>query len=163
MAGTPKNLKALWDDNKKVRKAALSNKLSPQALQGLPPQLRGPIKLYGFKRPKELRGPTLVEYLMLLAGIWRDKRFGDCINALYDHGIVNPHTHEFVPDQQGPEIDRSNKYQQTRCLAEVRARIKQGKSARRACQEVAAEWALPGNSFEAAVQRLRDQLQSSKK
>ena len=57
MAGTPKNLKALWDDNKKVRKAALSNKLSPQALQGLPPQLRGPIKLYGFSDPKNCADP----------------------------------------------------------------------------------------------------------
>jgi hypothetical protein len=58
--------------------------------------------------------------------------------------------------------DRYNESQQAEWLADVHARIKRGKSERRACAEVAAEWGLPGNSFTAASQRLRDLLRSSK-
>jgi hypothetical protein len=162
MAGTPKDLEALWQRNKAMRKKALSGELSPQELQSLPPQLRLPPKLRGFGRRKDLRGPALVEYLMLQGGIWRDKRFDDCINALLEHEMIDPHTHEFT-DRQGPEVDRDNEYQQARCLAEVRAQIKQVGSVRQAAMVVAAEWGLPGNSFVAVAQRLRDQLRLSKK
>ena len=69
---------------------------------------------------------------------------------------------EFADVQRQAIADRCNENQQTECLAEVRARIKQGKPERQACAEVAAEWGLPGNSFAAAAQRLRDLLRSSK-
>jgi hypothetical protein len=163
-----KDVEALWRHNKNLRKKALSNKLSPQEFQSLPPQLRLPIKLHGFGRPKGLRGPALVQWVMLLGGICRDKRFDDFLNALFEHGIVDsriyeiddPRTHQFLPNWQ--EVDRDNEYQQTRCLEEVRARMKQGKSKRQACREVAAEWAL-GNSLEAGWKGLSDQLRPPKK
>jgi|SRR5262249_30011879 len=154
--GTPKDdLEALWRRNMELRKKAF--KLSPQEFQSLPPQLRLPHKLHGFPRPKRLRGPGLVQWAMLLAGIYGDKRFDDFINALFEHGIVDcriyeigdPRTHQFLPNWQ--QVDRDNKYQQTRGLEEVRARMGQGKSKRQACREIAAEWAL-GNSLEAGVE-----------
>jgi hypothetical protein len=152
----PKDLEARWERNKKLRKKAVSNELSPEELQSLPSQLRLPVKLRGFARPKTLRGPALVKWLRIQGGVWQDKRFDDFINALFEHGIVDPHTYEFT-DRQGPGIDQSNEYQQARCLAEVRARIRPGTSTLRACQEVAAEWAL-GNSLEAGAKQLSDQL-----
>jgi len=164
MGGTSKDdLEALWKRNVELRKKALSNKLSPQEFQSLPPQLRSPHKLYGPRRPQGLRGPALVEWAMFLGEICQDKRFYDFINALLEHGIVepalledrtvNPRTHEFT-NWQGPEIDRDNEYQQERRLEEVRALIEQGMDVRPACRKVAAEWAL-GTSLTAGEQLKR--------
>jgi hypothetical protein len=124
--------------------------------------LRRPDKLRGFARPKGLRGPTLINYLVTLWATWRDRRIADFISALYEHGIVDRDTDEFT-DKQGPEADAYNQHQKDECLTEIRLRMKQGMSERRACTEVAAEWGFPGNSHEAAAQRLRDLLRSSAK
>jgi hypothetical protein len=184
MAGAPKYLKALeelWWRSRVMRKKALGEKLSreekkylppelrdrplsPEERQSLPPQLRLPVELHGFRRPKELRGPALMKWLMLLDGIWQDRRFGDCINAFLEHGIVDPHTHEFIT-RQGPELDRDNEYQQTKCLEEVRARAQQCGSERRASLEIAAEWGLPGNggNLDSVAKGLRDKLRALRK
>ena len=181
MHGTSKtDLEALWWRSKAIRKKALGGKfvreelkhlppelrhrpLSPEEFRSLPPQLRWPEKLHGFFswRPKQLRGPDLMRYLILLAGL--DKRFGDCINAFFEHGIVKPDTHKFTPGWQGREIDRANEYQQARCLEEVRAQIKLGMDVRPACRKVAAEWGL-GASLDAGEQQLiiRDRLRPKK-
>ena len=106
-------------------------------------------------------GPKLIEYLMLLSSVWRDKRFGDCISAFLEHGIVEPGTHRFT-NAQSPEMDRYNQQQDVECLAQVRQRVRAGKSKNRACEEVAANHGF-GNSFDAAVKRLKDLLEQSKK
>jgi hypothetical protein len=188
--GTPKDdLEALWGRNKAIRKKAMGKKLSreefqslppplqhqrplsPQEYQSIPSQLRFPPKAYGFERSEGLRGPVLVQYLMLLEVTWRDKRFGDCINALLEHEIVNPgevrttidpRTYEFT-DRQGPEIDSSNEYMEAKCLEEVRARIERCGSERQASRQIAAEWGLPGNSLDAVAKGLRDKLRALKK
>jgi hypothetical protein len=171
-----KELEALWRHNRATRKKVLTRsewlKLSPQQLQRIPAQLRRPDKVHGFVRPKGLRGSTVFEYLHQLSVVWRDKRFDDCISALLEHGIIEirRHTNEQgkqvvsyeFSNRQGLYADRYNENRQAECLAEVHARIKQGKSERQAGAEVAAEWGLLGNSFAAAVQRLRDLLRSSK-
>jgi len=157
MGGTPKDLEALWRHNKELRKKAIAGKLSPPEFQRLPPQLRLPVKLRGWGRPRKgLRGPALVEWLMCQGGLWRDRRFDDCINAMLEHGLIVPGTHEFS-DRQGPEVDWSNEDMRTRCLAEFRARYERLRSQRRASLEIAAEWAL-GKSLEAGAKGLRDQL-----
>ena len=171
-----KELETLWRHNRAKRKKVLTRseslKLSPQQLQSVPAQLRRPDKVHGFVRPKGLRGSTVFQYLLQLALVWRDKRFDDCISALFEHGIIETRTYtnkqgkevvtyEFS-NRQGLYADRYNEDQQAECLAEVHARIKRGKSERQACAEVAAEWGLPGNSFMASAQRLRDLLRSSK-
>ena len=157
MGGTSKGvLEALWRRSRAIRKKALGRKLSkqelqslppqlqypgelsPQDFQSLPPQLRWPDKLHGFPRPKGLRGPALVQWVMFLAGYCGDKRFDDFINALLEHKIIEAGTHGFIPGP-GPEIDRANEYQQARCLEEVHAQIKQGMDVRPACRKVAAE------------------------
>jgi len=170
-----KELEALWRHNRAKRKKVLTSsellKLSPQQLQSVPAQLRRPDKLHGSERPKGLRGSTVFQYLLQLALVWRDKRFDDCVSALLEHRIIEIRRHtnkqgkevvtcEFS-NRQGLYADRYNENQQAECLAEVYARIKQGKSERQACAEVAAEWGLAGNSFTAAAQRLRDLLRSS--
>ena len=167
-----KELEALWRHNRAKRKKVLTRsellKLSPQQLQSVPAQLR----VHGIVRPKGLRGSTVFQYLLQLALVWRDKRFDDCISALFEHRIIEIRrytnkqgkevvTYEFS-NRQGLYADRYNENQQAEWLADVHARIKRGKSERQACAEVAAEWGLPGNSFAAAVQRLRDLLRSSK-
>jgi len=157
MGGASKDLEAIWKRNKELRKKALSGKLSPQDFRSLPPQLRWPDKLHGFPRPEGLRGPPLVQWLMLLGEIWRDKRFDDCINAFLEHGIVKPYNHEFVPDKLRLELDSYNEHQKSERLAQVRALIEQGMDVRPACRKVAAEWAL-GVSLTAGEQQLRDQL-----
>jgi len=171
-----KELEALWRHNRAKRKKVLTRsellKLSPQQLQSVPAQLRRPDKLHGIERPKGLRGSTVFQYLLQLALVWRDKRFDDCISALLEHRIIEIRrytnkqgkevvTYEFS-NRQGLYADRYNENQQAEWLADVHARIKRGKSERQACAEVAAEWGLPGNSFTAASQRLRDLLRSSK-
>jgi hypothetical protein len=170
-----KGHEALWRHNRATRKRVLTRsgllKLSPQQLQRLPAQLRRPDKVHGFVRPKGLRGSTVFQYLLQLSLVWRDERFDDCISALFEHGIIEARTHTNkqgkkvvtykFSNRQGLYVDRNNENQQAECLAEVRRRIQRGNSERQACAEVAAEWGLPGNSFTAAVQRLRDLLRSS--
>jgi hypothetical protein len=171
-----KELEALWRHNRATRKKILTRsewlKLSPQQLLRIPAQLRHPDKVHGFARPKGLRASTVFQFLLQLSIVWGDKRFDDCISALLEHGIIEirRHTNEQgeevvsyeFSNRQGLYADRYNENRQAECLAEVQARIKRGKSERQACREVAAEWGLPGNSFTAAVQRLRDLLRSSK-
>jgi hypothetical protein len=171
-----KELGELWWHNRATRKRVLSRsewlKLSLQQLQSIPPQLQRPDKVHGFVRPKGLRGSTVFEYLHQLSVVWRDKRFDDCISALLEHGIIEirRHTNEQgkevvsyeFSNRQGLYADRYNENRQAEWLAEVHARIKRGKSERQACDEVAAEWGGPGNSFSVAAQRLRELLRSSK-
>src|SRR5262245_30748573 len=132
MGSRPKDLEALWRRNNAKRKAvlrkladpALRKDASPELLQSLPPELRTPIKAHGLARPKGLRGPELVNWLMLLgAGITGEQRFDDCINALLQNGIVNPWTFEFTKKQFPAAVERHNEYWQAKCLAEVRARV----------------------------------------
>jgi hypothetical protein len=164
MGSRAKDLEALWDRSKALRKAALRKDASPKFLQSLPPRLRTHVKVHGFARPKGLRGPVLVKYLMLLGvGFWGEERFDDCINALLQHEIVDPRTFEFTKKQFPAAVDRHNEYYQAKCLAEVRDRVERGRPVRRACREVAAEWGWPGNSLDAAEQQLRDHYQKSKK
>ena len=158
-----KDLEELWKRNKALRKAALRKDASLKLLQSLPPQLRIPVKAHGFARPRGLRGPVLVKYLIQLGiAFWGEKRFDDCINALLQHGIVKPFTFEFTK-KPWPAVIRHNEYYLAECLADVRAREERGGSERQACREVAAEWGWPGNSFNAAVQQLRGLYRTSKK
>ena len=164
MGSRAKDLEALWDRNKALRKEALRKDASPKFLQSLPPQLRTHVKVHGFAPPKGLRGPVLVKYLMLLGvGFWGEERFDDCIKALLQHEIVDPRTFEFTKKQFPEAVNRHNEYFQAECLAEVRARLKRCGSVRQACREVAAEWGWPGNSFNAAAEQLRNHYQKSKK
>ena len=161
-ASRQKELEALWERHRAARKKAARKELddSPpesraKALQGLPVELRRPYKLHGAPRPKSLRGPALVTYLMQLSRMYPgDKRFDDCINALLEHGIVDGDSLEFT-GTQGPELDSYNQRQVSELLAEVSSRMKQGMSERQACGEVAADWGLPANSFTAAIEQLR--------
>jgi hypothetical protein len=162
MAGTPKDLEVLWRHNSWMRKQALSGKLSPQELQSLPPHLRTPVKVRGLARPKGLRGPVLVNYLISLGIFWQDKRFDDCVNALLQHGIVKPSTFECT-EKPWPAVVRHNEHYLAKCLAEVRAREERYRSVRQACREVAAEWGWPGHSLTAAAQQLRVLYRTSKK
>jgi hypothetical protein len=162
MRGTPKDLEALWDRNKKLRKKAESRKLSPPEMQSLPARLRLPFKVHGPARPK-FRAEALFKYLLQLSVAYQDKRFDDCISALFEHEIIvssrmqrleyNQHqsTHRF---SRKPRLEY-NQHQQSKLLAELRARVERGMSERRACQEVAAEWGLPSNSFETAWKQVR--------
>jgi len=164
MGSRAKDLEALWDRNKALRKAALRKDASPKFLQSLPPQLRTHVKVHGFATPKGLRGPVLVKYLMLLGvGFWGEKRFDDCISAMLQHEIVDPRTFKFTKKQFPEAVNRHNEYYQAKCLAEIRARLKRCGSVRQACREVAAEWGWPGNSFNAAAEQLRNHYQKSKK
>jgi hypothetical protein len=162
MGSRAKELEALWERNKAKRKEALRKDASPKLLQSLPPQLRNPVKVHGLARPKGLRGRVLVNYLISLAIFWQDKRFDDCINALLQHGIVKPFTFEFT-GKPWPAVVRHNEYYLAKCLAEVRAQVERCGSERQACREVAAEWAWPGNSLNAAAQQLRGLYRISKK
>src|SRR5262245_40162721 len=170
-----KELDALWWRNRAEREKLLKKgellKLSPQQLQRIPAPLRLPDKVHGFVRPKGLRASTVFQFLLQLSVVWRDTRFDDCISALLQHRIIEIRRHtnkqgkevviyEFS-NRQGLYANRYNENQQAECLAEVQARIKQGKSERQACAEVAAEWGVAGNSFTAAAQRLRDLFRSS--
>jgi hypothetical protein len=160
MGNTPKTLAALWKRNSELREKAIAGKLSPSEFRSLPPQLRLPVKLRGWPRPpKGLHGPAVVEWLRGLGAVWQDTRFDDCINALFEHGIVDAGTPEragtYKISRQNPEVDRSNEYMRAKCLEEFRARHEQIGSQLRASLEVAAEWAL-GRSLEAGAKWLRD-------
>ncbi len=144
MSARQKALQERWWRNRKKRKA-----------DGRPEAL------LSFKRPKGLRGPMLVEYLTVLASVWRDRRFSDCIDALLEHELVEPDTHKFT-NAQSPEMDRYNRQEDRECLAQVRDRARTGESINRACEEVAAAHGF-GNSFNAAVDHLKDLLDQSEK
>src|SRR5262245_44659819 len=115
MGSRPKDLEALWERNKAKRKEvlrkladpALRKDLSSELLQSLPPHLREPVKAHGLARPKGLRGPVLVNYLISLAVFWQDQRFDDCISALLQHGIVKPRTFKLT-GKPWPAVVRHN-------------------------------------------------------
>src|SRR5262249_37486537 len=160
--GTPKvDPEALWRRNRALREKALAGKLSPQELGRLP-QLWGPIH---FKRPKQLRAEDLFQYLLQLSVMWpTDRRFTDCLSALFEHRIVVPKkkkagrsTHMF---SRKPELE-FNQHRQGKLLEMVRARMEAGESERQACRQVAAIWVLEPNSFRTAWQGLRDLSQAS--
>jgi hypothetical protein len=183
-------LEELWERNKGIRKKVLGEKLTPEELQNLPPELRGelspqafqsvpsqlrlPVEIRGLAPLKGLRAETLFQYLLRLSVVFpEDKRFGDCLSALFEHKIIVPHrgkpavnrgkkavryTHRFSRKQRL----EYNEHSQSKLLAELRAWMKD-KSERRACREVAIAWGLPGNSLAAAAQWLKDLLRASKK
>jgi hypothetical protein len=127
MGGTPEEVEKLWRANKQKHK-----KVRPW-----------------FARPKGLRGAPLIKYFMILGGALQDRRFDDCINALFEHGIVDPRTHEFIADRQ-PDLGLVTKQ-----LKDMHARVQQGATPRKASRQVAIEWGL-GNSLEAGAKQLRD-------
>jgi len=156
-------LEELWERNAAIRQKAQRGELSPQAFQSMPSQLRFPVEIRGLAPLEGLRAEILFQYLLRLSVVFpEDKRFGDCLSALFDHEIIVSHrgktaavsTHRFSRKQRLEYNEQS----QSKLLVEVRARMKDGKSPRRACLEVAAAWGIPGNSLVAAAQRLKDLL-----
>jgi hypothetical protein len=135
MAPTWNELEAIWRRNEKVRRR----------LKGSRPHRRG------------LRGPDLVGELIGLAGLTYDHRFDDCINALFEHQIVNPLSHEFT-DGTGPLLKQRYQIEDDECVAQIRARMKDGVSEWRACSEVAAASGRGAANFRAAAEQLKRTL-----
>jgi hypothetical protein len=158
MGGTPdEELEARWRRNKKARKAT------------------GPFK--GMPRPKGLRAPDLVDELVRLRTMWPDKRFDSCLDALFEHQIVErttiinkqgePEPSYRFTDKQGSLLDPLNQRRaderRKECAAQIQALREQGFSERQACKEVAAATGYPAASFAAAWEQMRILSRESKK
>jgi hypothetical protein len=180
----------LWERNKAIRKRFLSQELTAQELQRLPPELRGelspqafqsvpsqlrlPVEVRGLAPLKGLRAETLFQYLLRLSVVFpEDKRFTDFLSALFEHEIIVPNPEKSVVIR-GKRVVKTthrfsrkqrleyNEHSQSKLLAELRAR-KEVRSELRASKEIAAEWGLPNNSLDAAAKGLRDKLLALRK
>jgi hypothetical protein len=111
------------------------------------------------ERPKNLRGPDLVRELARLGAVWWDERFLDCIQALFDHGIVDEQDFRFTKKKEPTEQQLADRKRQSDAdhVAQVLRLRKKRKwmSWRRACDEVAADTGRGGASFTAASESLR--------
>jgi hypothetical protein len=112
------------------------------------------------ERPKRLRADDFVRELARLGGAWWDERFHNCVQALFDHGIVEQtedgrvrFTGKKEPNKQ--QIADRKEQNDRDCLALIHALVEQNVSVRSACGEVAATTGYPGKSHSAASDRLR--------
>jgi hypothetical protein len=141
-----------WSRNKKLRAKARRLDISPTERQDIPPHLRAPEKSYGFLRVGGLRGPAVVQWLMLMDGFYPHRRcYLECINAMHEDGVINS-KHEFI--SEGPLVDRERECLLAKRLEEVQALVTMKRYSQwQACTEVAANWAL-GKSLEAGTRQL---------
>ena len=111
------------------------------------------------ERPKNLRGTDLVHELARLGAVWWDERFLDCIQALFEHGIVDEQNFRFTKKKEptGQQLADRKRQSDTDHVAQVLRLRKKHKSMswRRACDEVAANTGREGASFTAASESLR--------
>jgi hypothetical protein len=78
-------LEERWKRNKKsVFATVLITEINPDTVKELDID-----NLYKPIRPKKLRGPDFVHELVRLAMQWYDRRFIDCVKALFEHEIVD--------------------------------------------------------------------------
>ena len=94
--------------------------------------------------------------LVRLGVQWDDRRFIDCVKALFEHQIVDK-KYSFT-GRRGPRFhDTESKQQEDiACIAKIRSLMKKGHSQWEACRQVAADSGRQANSFNAAVEQLRN-------
>jgi len=126
-------LERLWRQNRKGEFAQLFE---------FPPDAK-------LQRPKTLRGPDLVNELLRLRAITKDKRFEDAIRALIEHRIVGRNFNFTRLDLLSDErIERGA------CAAIHQVKSLSRMSLRRACADLAAHLGWPATSFAAATKHL---------
>jgi hypothetical protein len=108
------------------------------------------------ERPPTLRGTDLVQGLAQLALEWGDRRFAECVRALFELGIINKQTHGFTK-KRGPYAQSQSQTDKADAAAKVQSlRDKDPNlSEREACAMVAADF-VPAATFEAAFEQVRN-------
>ena len=148
-------LEERWKRNKKsVFATVLTTEINPDTVKELDID-----NLYKPIRPKKLRGPDFVHELVRLAMQWDDRRFIDCVKALFEHEIVDK-KYNFTA-KRGPRFHNteteSKQQDDVACIAKIRSLMKEeGLSQWEACRQVAADTGHQANSFDAAVEQLRN-------
>src|SRR5262249_30223496 len=112
------------------------------------------------ERPEMLRANDFVRELVRLGGVWWDERFLNCIEALFEHGIVEQiedgrfrFTGKKEPNKQ--QIVAGKKQNVRDCLALIHAMVEQDVPVRLASEKVAATTGYPGKTHSAASETLR--------
>jgi hypothetical protein len=108
----------------------------------------------GLERPKGLRRTDLVQGLARLALEWSDRRFAQCVRALFELGIVNKKGH--FTKKRGSHAHLIDKPDDTEVAARVMALMDRGLSEREASALVARDLGWKANSFEAASEQVRN-------
>jgi hypothetical protein len=148
-------LRALWERNRKARERVHHSFVRIKKAAGAWVAEHQPAE-----RPEHLRADDFVRELARLGGVWWDERFLNCVQALFDHGIVEQiederfrFTGKKEPNKQ--QIADHKDQDDRDCVAQIRALVEQGESARSASEKVAAATGYPGESHSAASDRLR--------
>jgi len=148
-------LRALWERNRKARERVSHSFVRIKKEAGT---YAGGQRLA--ERPERLRADDFVRELARLGGVWWDKRFLNCVQALFDHGIVEQmedgrsrFTGKKEPNKR-QMVDRK-KQNDSDCLSQIHALVEQKVSVRLASEEVAAATGYPGKSHSAASETLR--------
>jgi hypothetical protein len=149
-------LRARWERNRKARERVLHSFV----------WIKKEAKAYAVERkpaerPEHLRAVDFVCELARLGGVWWDERFHNCVQALFDHGIVEQtedgrfrFTGKKEPNKR--QIVDRKKQNDRDCVAQVHALVEQkNMSVRLASEEVAAATGYPGKTHSAASERLR--------
>src|SRR5262245_44218580 len=162
MGGTPKDLEALWRRNRRERGSARGS------IVEVPADLADMGSLYrGLERPEGLRGKDLVQELARLAPEWGDRRFAQCVRALFELGIVDKQSHIFTR-KRGPHVVSLKVAAIDYAVAQVQALRKKNRklSEREACAEVVADlgWgATRTTRFAAAIEEVRNASRRGRK
>jgi hypothetical protein len=144
-------LEERWKRNKKSGATVFITTINPDTVKEL-----DIANLYRSQRPNGLRVPDFVRELVRLGVQWGDRRFIDCVKALFEHEIVDK-KYNFTT-KRGPRFHYTESKQQedVACIAEINSLMKKGHSQREACRQVAADSGRQANSFNAAVEQLRN-------
>jgi hypothetical protein len=146
-------LEERWKLNRKLRERPHHSFVTINKITGL--AQHGPAN-----RPERLRGDDFVRELARLGSVWWDERFLNCIEALFEHGIVESvdGLFHFTGKKEPIKQQIAARKQQTDSyyVAQVRALVeRKDMSVRSACDEVAATTGYPSRNFSAASDRLR--------
>jgi hypothetical protein len=116
------------------------------------------------ERPDGLRGPDVVSDLARLALEWGDRRFAQCVRALFELGIVNKQSHHFITKKRGPHAASLKASAMDYAVAKVGALRDRNPnlSEWEACALVAEDLVWEATSFEAAIEQLRQASRRAK-
>jgi hypothetical protein len=115
-------------------------------------------------RPERLRGSDLVQELARLALEWGDRRFAQCVRALFELGIIDERSHAFTKKRGQHAASLTDKQEEDAAVAKVQSLRSNDPilSERLACAMAAADF-VEADNFEKAVDRVRNAWKMDKR
>jgi hypothetical protein len=148
-----KELEEQWERNRSKRGGARG------FIVQVPPDMTDMRRLFrDLDRPERLRGAELVQELARLALEWDDRRFAQCVRALFELGILDGQSHAFTK-KRGPHAASLTDKQEEDATAVAKVQNLRSNdpnlSERLACAIAAADF-VEADNFEKAFDRVRN-------